>query len=249
MRLTSKILNNWKEAATVMLVARNRPQRQTSANPASMTAKHADDKSSQTLSQFDYKVLMLERSTKSKFMPSAFVFPGGIVGKGDSSDKWSSVFAKAGIKDLQTALPVVSQPASERAPMFLKNLGTDVPADIAYRISAIRECFEEAGILLFKQADDLKSSKFTFDKSEINKWRAKVTEDDTQFLDFCHEFGIVPDIWSLCEWNCWLTPTNMPALHSGRRYDTAFYLCCLEKPPDSIHDEKEIVSSRVIFLV
>ena len=220
-----------------MLMARNRP--------AANQAPADSNASPSTKSYFDYKVLMLERSSKSKFMPSAFVFPGGVVGKGDSSDEWCSVFERAGVKDLKSTLPTITQPTTERAPMFLKDLGTSIPADVAYRITSIRECFEEAGILLFKKANDLNSSKFDFNKDDINAWRAKVTKDDTKFVDFCHEFGIVPDIWSLYEWNCWLTPTNMPSLHSGRRYDTAFYLCCLEKPPDSVHDDKEIVSSRV----
>ena len=40
---------------------------------------------------FDYRVLMVKRSSKSKFMPNAYVFPGGVVAEADSSGGWLEV--------------------------------------------------------------------------------------------------------------------------------------------------------------
>ena len=37
---------------------------------------------------FDYTLLMLKRSSKSKFMPNAYVFPGGVTDKNDFNLKW-----------------------------------------------------------------------------------------------------------------------------------------------------------------
>ena len=37
---------------------------------------------------FDYQTLMLKRSSRSKFMPNAFVFPGGVLSETDTSEEW-----------------------------------------------------------------------------------------------------------------------------------------------------------------
>ena len=61
---------NWKEAATVILFAKHGamvdPQISGKQKSEAATSTHRD-----------YKILTLERTGKSKFMPSAFVFPGG----------------------------------------------------------------------------------------------------------------------------------------------------------------------------
>ena len=38
-----------------------------------------------------FKVLMLKRSSKSKFMPNLMVFPGGVVDKADFDVKWLDI--------------------------------------------------------------------------------------------------------------------------------------------------------------
>ena len=54
------------------------------------------------------------------------------------------------------------------------------------------------------------------------------------------ELQCVPDVWSLIEWSNWLTPEN---LH--RRYDTVFYLCCVEEKQEPSADYEEISSTQV----
>jgi nucleoside diphosphate-linked moiety X motif protein 19 len=56
----------WREAASLMLVIRNGISRTSS----------------------DFKVLMMKRSSKSKFMPNACVFPGGVVDSADFHNDW-----------------------------------------------------------------------------------------------------------------------------------------------------------------
>ncbi len=51
----------WRDAASVIVVAR--------------------DRDGISKSEFDYKLVMLRRSAKSKFMPNAYVFPGGATHK------------------------------------------------------------------------------------------------------------------------------------------------------------------------
>ena len=47
-------------------------------------------------SQYNYKMLMLKRSTKSKFMPNVYVFPGGIAEDADFSAEWLDLYRKFG---------------------------------------------------------------------------------------------------------------------------------------------------------
>ena len=70
--------------------------------------------------------------------------------------------------------------------------------DVGFRINAIRECFEETGILLHLSIDEKVKAE------EIAKWRPIVHSDASQFLPMCRQLKIVPDVWSLVEWSDWL---------------------------------------------
>ena len=54
------------------------------------------------------------------------------------------------------------------------------------------------------------------------------------------ELGCVPDIYSLIEWSNWLTPWILP-----RRYDTVFYLACLDTKPKVSADMSETAETIV----
>ena len=54
------------------------------------------------------------------------------------------------------------------------------------------------------------------------------------------EIECVPDVWCLVEWSNWLTPENIP-----RRYDTVFYLCCLDGKPSPIFNPSEVSKAEV----
>ena len=75
------------------------------------------------------EVLMLQRSMALKFMPGAYVFPGGALDPGDDSAELHGLCV--GLDD-----------AAASQALGLARGG------LAYWIAAIREAFEEAGILL-----------------------------------------------------------------------------------------------------
>jgi nucleoside diphosphate-linked moiety X motif protein 19 len=84
---------------------------------------------------------MLKRSSKSKFMPRAFVFPGGITEKSDFCQTWRDLLQS--VKPLeQLILRGVPRP------IIMKSQPGLLEPDIGFRINAIRETFEETGILL-----------------------------------------------------------------------------------------------------
>jgi nucleoside diphosphate-linked moiety X motif protein 19 len=55
-------------------------------------------------SKFDYNILMLKRSARSKFMPSAVVFPGGVTEAADFNPAWKQLLEP--VKPLVSILTV-----------------------------------------------------------------------------------------------------------------------------------------------
>lgn len=203
----------WKEASTLMVMA-------------------LKDKPFASL--YNYKVLMLKRSDKSSFMPKGFVFPGGMVEKFDSNSKWLELFAKYGFSEssLQSFAPDTDLP-----PIFTKKPDDGVARELSLRISAIRETFEETGVLLARKINNVGEKCMwgeVLDSEELSSWRPQVQEQPSKFLDMCEAMKCVPDIWSLKLWSNWLTPPEFP-----KRFDTVFYTACLPQEPKGTVDTTE----------
>ncbi|XP_022103560.1 nucleoside diphosphate-linked moiety X motif 19-like [Acanthaster planci] len=249
----------WKEASTVILAARFRHQGPVT-HPASsaasrMPAQQQDITTTGSLSKyFDYKVLMLQRTHRSSFFAGAQVFPGGGIDEADFSPRWMELFAEVGIRTPQDFGPMASI-RHDRPPMIVENRDFPVPSDIAFRICAIRETFEESGILLVKHMSHCRAAtestpilqyhrKLT-DTSDVSvetrkEWRHRVHQNAEDFLEMCREMKTLPDIWSLAEWSNWLTPSDA----RKRRYDTMFYLCCMDAQPSARQDGRETIQSE-----
>lgn len=243
----------WKEAASLIITARATRQEVVgnSLHKIMGAAKWNN------ITKCDYRLLMVKRSSLSSFMANAYVFPGGLVELADFSPRWYEVFEALGVsrESLNTFCTSVTgpRPSMITNPSTLSGAdrkGTDfLPADIALRIAAIRETFEETGILLLtkppKEGNKI-SSDLLFsmkgENSNINlvEWRDRIHEDPLNFIDLCLESKTCPNLWSLYEWWDWLTPTSV----GHRRYDTMFYLCCLEKQPEVVLDQSEVITLK-----
>ncbi|XP_012588626.1 PREDICTED: nucleoside diphosphate-linked moiety X motif 19, mitochondrial [Condylura cristata] len=75
----------------------------------------------------------------------------------------------------------------------------------------------------------------------LDAWRARVRKDPRHFLHLCADLDCTPDIWALHDWSSWLTPFTREGL---RRFDTAFYLCCLHQAPPVYPDAAEVVGCQ-----
>ena len=167
----------WRDASSLILIFRN------------------SLRLSATTSPYDYSILMLKRSSKSKFMPNAYVFPGGVTDKYDMNRDWLEL-----IKGCESPVRSIENMILKNVPRPLllqeegESEGNTLPKDIAFRIGAIRETFEEAGILLQKSVGQ---SSFNPSHDVLMEWREKVCQDPTEFYNMCRQFRICPDVWSL----------------------------------------------------
>ncbi|PIK40851.1 putative nucleoside diphosphate-linked moiety X motif 19, mitochondrial-like [Apostichopus japonicus] len=233
---TKQSLNRpWREAATLVIASKNDTP---CISPRTAT--------------FDYRILLLQRDSQSRSFAGASVFPGGVVDPADFSPKWFQLFSRLGIwrgddfgwshmKGKPRAGPIAAQ----------RDEGL-LPNDVAFRICAIRETFEESGILLAVNEADVKYSISRMKNKQFvpstsycdsmnvraydNEWRRRVHDDAYQFLEMCMYLDVYPNIWSLFELSTVLTPPI-----TSRRYDTIFYICSLEKEPYAEVDQKEMI--------
>ena len=188
-------------------------------------------------------------------MPSKLVFPGGVVQEIDHSGDWHAVYEKVTGRHL-TDINFKLSPAASRS-----SHGT-LPPDVAYRICAIRETFEESGLLLATNGDLLLSSQEPFIVScsadELMKaaadQRQKVEQKPEYFLQMCRDLGVVPNIWALNDWRNWLTPvfrkvSKPPA--KPKRFNTMFYVCCIDcdSVPRTSADETETTQAQVSYVL
>lgn len=134
----------------------------------------------------EFEVLMVKRHHQIDFASGALVFPGGKPAKGDSSEGWADLCR--GWKDFDNTQRVL-------------------------RIAAIREAFEEAGILLAVDADDR-----PFEGVCDPDTRKMVERGEHQFIDVVRDAGVRLCLDRLVDFARWITPTFMK-----KRFDTYFY--------------------------
>ena len=99
----------------------------------------------------------------------------------DFSNDWMELFKQSFAKfgtDFTTLVNIQGP-----RPPVLKKSTTDIPSEVAFRICAIRETFEESGILLLKNLSSKHQSRLSFDEVQI--WRKKVYADASNFLNMC----------------------------------------------------------------
>jgi len=154
-----------------------------------------------------FEVLMVERHADISFAGGALVFPGGRIGDGDHDPAWSD---HCGGLD--------AAPTEQRGP----------------RIAAIREAFEETGILLACEAGE---AGFIGGARQhaLGEWRAIVENDDRKFLDLIRRENLTLMCDALHLFARWVPP---PAARH-RRYDTWFFAARTPAGQEACEDGNE----------
>jgi len=187
----------------------------------------------------DYGVVMLKRSAKLRFMASTYVFPGGAISMSDQDPQWLDYIPQSENMKLTPSLST----AVPRPKLYKTDAEESVSRDLSLRISSIRECFEESGILLVEKDGQLIQAKDLPSQSEITKWRKTVEGSADEFLALCKEIKARPLVENLFEWSNWLTPPSILPY----RFDTAFYLASIPFMPDyATEDGGETVDLQVM---
>lgn len=118
-----------------------------------------------------------------------------------------------------------------------KSCGTS--REISLRISAIRETFEEVGIVLYKnpEKNSKYSSCFHSPYCDIPTWQHKIHNKHEALINFYDQHNLIPDLFNLFEWSVWLTPT-----YAGKRYEAAYFIVALETIPPIYAESNEVQS-------
>ncbi|MCU1357044.1 MAG: hypothetical protein JWM89_2462 [Acidimicrobiales bacterium] len=167
------------------------------------------------------EVFMLRRNLKSDFVGGAYVFPGGAVDPVDRE------------LDLE---PICEGRTDADAS---RRLGID-RGGLAYWVAAIRESFEEAGVLLAYDADgtvvDLD------DEAGTERWAAHrkgVDDGELRLVDLCATEGLRLAVDGMHYFGHWITPEGAP-----RRYDTRFFLAAAPALQTPLHDDHEVIANE-----
>lgn len=111
----------------------------------------------------------------------------------------------------------------------------DGDGDEGYLIAAIRECYEEAGVLL---ATDAKGSMVADGHPALAQRRA-VYDGDVDLRALCAEHHLLPAVDNLVWVSHWITPVG----ESSRRFDTRFFMAVAPLGQSSRHDDNETIAS------
>ena len=160
----------------------------------------------------EIEIFMMVRHYEIDFNSGALVFPGGSVDKSDQA--------------------IIADPA-----LYSGGEGLEA-AGLSFRIAAIRETFEESGILLARP----KGSKALVDAvraSEIEAaHRADLCANKISFLKVLNDNGLLLALDELVPYAHWITPEGMP-----KRFDTWFFLASAPPEQAGAHDGKESTDS------
>ncbi|MDH6594987.1 8-oxo-dGTP pyrophosphatase MutT (NUDIX family) [Variovorax sp. TBS-050B] len=150
------------------------------------------------------EVLLLRRADKTDDQNSgACVFPGGVV---DTHDRSLHRMCR-GLDDRR---------ASER-------LGV-AEGGLDYYAAAVRECFEEAGVLFASDAGDRLVALDQLPPGRLAAMRHAAEQGTDALLALCEAEGWQLAVDRLAYFSHWLTPPGMP-----RRFDTRFFVA--QMPP------------------
>lgn len=157
-----------------------------------------------------FEVLMVKRHHQIDFASGALVFPGGKSHQGDHDGAWAD---------------------------HVQGFGDFDEVQRPLRIAAIREVFEEAGILLARHTD---GSAMGDDVAPMDVRKA-VDAGEMAFLDVVRDLNATLDLHALTVFARWITPPLTP-----KRFDTWFYAA--HAPADQLAacDGRETVDAEWI---
>ena len=159
-----------------------------------------------------FEVFMVQRHHQIDFASSALVFPGGKV---DAADRDPALRARC--------------------------CGADGVDDerFAILVSAVRETFEECGVLLARKRGEAQLRPESAVRPIESRWRADLVAGRVALgaIAAAHDLELALDV--LVPFAHWITPEGMP-----KRFDTHFFLVPAPAEQVAAHDGHELVAGR-----
>ncbi len=159
------------------------------------------------------EVFVLRRTASAVFAAGMYVFPGGRVDDIDHAAELEPYCD--GVDD-----------ATASARLGIERGG------LAFWVAAVRECFEEAGVLLARRRD---GGPLTVTDAE----RRAVHAGELSMEEVCRRRDLVLDLTAIRYIAHWVTPVG----ESPRRFDTRFFLAAAPADQEGTHDDAELVHS------
>ena len=157
------------------------------------------------------EVFMVQRHHQIDFASGALVFPGGKVDE----------------RDADQAIRATSPGAADL---------DDV--ELAFRVAAVREAFEECGVLLARP----RGSRALVDAARLetldSRWRVPLVKNDATMAEMVAAEDLDIAVELLVPFAHWITPPMMP-----KRFDTKFYVAIAPSDHLALHDGEESVNS------
>lgn len=179
------------------------------------------------LARAPFEVYLTRRSAHSAFAPDAFVFPGGTVDEQDASP-----IVRRRTLGLEGTRLREEFRATVDASLSTSEPPTDPAQGAALLVAALRELFEEAGVLLARDAAGALVSLSS--DGNLQAERAAVRTGASAFGDFLERRDWYADARALALFSHWITPPVEP-----RRYNTHFFFAMAPPQQDPLADAHE----------
>lgn len=157
-----------------------------------------------------FEVLMVKRHHQIDFASGALVFPGGKIEKHDADPAWAE---------------------------YCRGWNAHPDAENHLRIAALREAFEESGVLLAREPDGTPWRAYQW----AAEARERIAKGELGFLELVQELDVRLDLEAMAPFARWITPRMMP-----KRFDTWFFIATAPDDQLAVCDGYETVDAEWI---
>ena len=167
------------------------------------------------------EVFMLRRTFNAAFASGMFVFPGGKVDDVDGVDEIAELCDGLTDSHASALLGIAS-------------------GGLAFWVACIRECFEEAGVLLARHESTGDVVRFDDEATakRFEEERENIHDGSVALLDLCKREGLRLTTDDIHYVSHWITPMG-----EKRRFDTRFFIARAPQAQEPLHDDGETIES------
>ncbi|MGH8736560.1 MAG: MBL fold metallo-hydrolase [Burkholderiales bacterium] len=164
--------------------------------------------------QSGLEVFMLQRTRGAAFLAGAYVFPGGAIDD-DADARVARRVVGLNDGDASARLGIAS-------------------GGLAYWVAAVRECFEEAGILI--AWDEQRRPVSAERAAALDHLRAPLNAGELSFAEFLERERLIVPAHQLAYFGHWITAPGR-----SRRFDTRFFVAIAPPGQAGSHDNSETI--------